>query len=615
MRGVSKRADSSEEHIGHFVRTCSSKEEVDVEFVQFFRQLVDGHEPELSSICELDTSQRLEFVKLLFQYGFYDQVIRIAENIELNEQERLFVVDVFEDRALMELGYLSECVGVNCFLYGALDRLANEDQCTIADFEDVGEDSLLAELKSMDFNTDLERFSKLYHYLFSKKEFRTDPFFALRKPAPLILKNHLHYLYEGAKLSGDFRPYVQACTAKNSDISDKLFRNELARVGSEFFESLSVASLQKLVRLFGLDYTLAGMRSVQFPQNLLVVQLFKAAAELRRSRRVTNFSQVSSSSPNPKNTALCISGQLRGAGECLPYWFEAYTKRGYSTFLTTWEEVGYPSGAEAGRLSRMLPDSLGPHFSNLSVEEFQVRYPTAFGLLQPQQSSREELGRILSSIGLDDESLSIRYLDECEIEERAKRCRGEVSRTHLNQIKMFFNMHSVRVLLEEHEREKGEAYEWVIWARPDFSVSKLELDEFKVEDHVYTSHVSDEGRMLDYCMIMRRDDLSVFSECYSNLMSSVPSPVFGYNHGPRLITDVFLSHGLSAMDIPTARINSDGLKAWRPKASAVYLALRKDIANLDRESQIESDLLDVLRVLESPQKASDCIGSTEVAQS
>lgn len=512
------------------------------------------------------TSNREEKLLLqkMFIFGLYEEVIELVSKAPLSKSNLTFVKSVLIDRDMHRCHsiYLiwKRCGIAEKFKSFGLTDLSFDISPCGDDYELIFE-----ELESTDFNTEPSKFIDFYLKAFQINSLRVNDFFKKRYPIPFVIKNFPYFLIKIGEASDDYSLYKKYINELNDDISDLIFKKRFYNEKSSMFDSLTVAELHKLIRLIPLSEVVDFFRKNESRHKNLIIELFRSNFELLKARQTRTYS--TSRNLTSDNTAICLSGQLRGAAECLPYWLE-HSSRGFSTFISTWEQVGYPRGAEAGRLNRMLPEEVGSYFTGWSVEEFERIFPQTFEVLKPVGTSRGLVDSLLDN--KEHNNLVIKYNKEATIEEEISRNRGMVNTIHKNQIKMFYNMFVLNQMLEEYELENNLRFENVIWARPDFCVKGLSLDNYYLDDFVYTSRISDEGRMLDYLMVFKRDSLRFLGECYMNLMSSPPSRVFGYNHGPRLITDMFLANGYSALEITQDKAKFIGLKGWSPNMDSFY---------------------------------------------
>jgi len=562
----------------------ANEQDLELLFYAMLKKNINENNSFLLDLVKIPKSFHFKLVKLFLEFGLYEQLIKTATSFELEHRCIKLISDTFKERLVFDLTYIRESLEdlkSNIFYTHIEDNLLFKDHAIQNESSQYEIDDLFIELTKIDFNQDLSNFSNLYNKVFSNKKYRSNDFFKARKPVPFILKNYPHYIYKICELEDDFSLYEKIFHEKNSFLSDIMFIETILSSSSEFYDSLSVASVHKLVRIFGIDYTVDKFRKTHRKNRNLIIDLFISQLEIKRSRQKTGYIQTNSTaSITSENTAICISGQLRGGTQCLPFWLKNFSSKGYKTFISTWDKVGYPTGAEANRLLRMTPKKLHSFFCNLSVDEFIGKYKKSFEVIQPSHNSKYEINNLIRDNTNSESFIEVLYNDEEKIEELASKMRGSIPRVHLNQIKMFYNMKTVVEQLNVFEEKQNTRFEWIIWARPDFKIEKLDLTDLDLFNYVYSSRISDEGRMLDYCLVMKRSEIEAFVECFHNLISPTASPIFGYNHGPRLITDAFLIRGYSAQEIPKSKISSDGLKAWIPSDRAFYLALLEDLNEL-----------------------------------
>jgi len=523
------------------------------------RNIESKNVPILSS-----NSEEKLLLQKMFRFGLYEEIIEFAANISLSKSNLTFIKNVFVDREMNKFFSIYEAWKKN-----NLTKKFEKHGLADLSFEIVGSEdewvSSFNEIKNIDFNTDPTLFVEHYLKAFQVSKLRSSGFFKKRYPIPFVIKNFSYFLMKIGESSGNYSLYKKYVNELNDEIADLIFERRFYNEKSSIFDSLTVAELHKLIKLVPLHEVTKFFRENESRHKNLIIELFRSNFELLKARKSKTYNDERNLTAD--NTAICLSGQLRGASECLPYWIELSSK-GFSTFISTWEQVGFPRGAEAGRLTRMLPEEIGSFFAGWSVEEFERKFPNSFEILKPKGTSAELIEGLIDKEKLN--KLVVKYNSEVLLEKEIHERRGAVNTIHKNQIKMFYNMFVLNQLLEKHELENNVRFENVIWARPDFCVKDLSLDTYYLDDFVYTSRISDEGRMLDYLMIFRRESLRFLGECYLNLINAEPSKVFGYNHGPRLITDMFLANGFSSLEIMPDRAKFDGLKGWCPNWDSFY---------------------------------------------
>lgn len=516
-------------------------------------------------------SQEKLFLQKMFRYGLYDQIFKISEVLDFSPQGLSFISAVILDRELDRLSSVEKAYKSSGFEEKLKDKGLEAIRFSIPSYDFTYEEGM-KKLENIDFNEKYSEFINLYSYCFQNEDLRAKDFFQKRYPVPFVIKNFSYFLLKSGDSLGSLSLYFKYANELNDDVADLIFKNRLENSKSNIFDDLSVAELHKLVRLYNVKEVTNFLRKSNHRHNNLVVELFKANFELRTARE--KLSSPQDLIEKPDNTAICLSGQLRGAAECFPFWSHFLGGK-HQVFLSTWDDIGFPRGAEAGRLGRMLPPLISNYFSNWSVEEFEKNFPYSFEKLKPKGNAEKLINYLIHELNL--ENLHSVINDERDFDALINRARGEVSGVHRNQIKMFYNMYKLEKMVYDFEVKNNTRFENIVWARPDFMVTNLNLSGLDLENFVYTSRISDEGRMLDYLMIFKRDSLKYLAECYLNLISPIPSRVFGYNHGPRLITDMFLAYGYSALELDDSKLLSSGLQAWRPNHEEFFTSFYEEL--------------------------------------
>lgn len=522
-----------------------------------------------------DFSREKYLIQKFFRFGLYEDLLYLSNSINFSARALSFICSVIYDRELHRLTDMK-----NAYFKSNFNETLRFSGLEQLEFNILPKENLSKEqfhvLEELDFNKNYVDFVIKYCFFFNIEGLRNRSFFRKRYPVPFVIKNFSYFLFKISLIENDSQIYLKYVNEMNDAVSDKIFIDRFRKGDGSLYSDLSVAELHKLIRIASTNDVFKFFAKSSSRHKNLIIELFRSNYSLRKARDIGHKPKISS--VNSENTAICFSGQMRGAKECLPFWSDP-TYQNYKSFLSTWDDIGFPRGAEAGRLARMLPPYISSYFSSWSVEDFEKAFPVSFSYLTPKVTSKSLLDDLLSKYNFN--NLSYVINDEVKCERYIEEVRGVVDTVHKNQIKMFYNMHMLNAQVSEFELENKMRFENIIWCRPDFKVNSLSLENLNLTDFVYTSRVSDEGRMLDYLMIFERHLLKLYSECYLNLISPNPSKVFGYNHGPRLITDVFLANGYSAMEISNSNLSNEGLKAWTPDYDNFFHSMLEELSFSD----------------------------------
>ncbi|NMP14985.1 hypothetical protein [Thalassotalea sp. Y01] len=564
-----------------------------------FSLYISGEISEISISKDLNEDIARKVIYSLFQLGLYDEIFKLHE-IYKNQSLRKYVYSVAVDRNLYKFDRLyAKIIELKAFFKDStvdFENLRNEYLVQTKEFvKNTNVEDLYVQLQTADFNKDLSKYINKYIYLSQQGAAlpNSQSFFSQRKPLPVLIQNHKWFIVQ----ANEYKPstaYIDSVSDMSSLIGDILFLSLFESNPKELYSKISVAKLHKAIRIFGLKNVLSVWRRDYSACVSLPIELAKRNYELTahnihiREGLPSNLSGIE----QQNKYAVCISGQLRGAEKCLPFWRKHCEENKVPLFLSTWEAVGYPTGSEAGRLGRMLPPRLRNKVKGISDDEFNSVFPSTFNSMIPTYNSQDLIDKVFSGVE-GSFSLNVNVESEEYIETLVEKQRGAVQRVHLNQIKMFYQMYQVLEMLEKYESLQRSGITHIIWARPDYQVSHIgqELIHQHSSDTVSTSNISDEGRMLDYLMVIPIEHISVLKECYLNLISSKPSPVFGYNHGPRLITDMFLSKGVIINAINNSQLTAHGLQAWSIDEHSFVSNFKKEVREINPVPPIFQDLL------------------------
>jgi hypothetical protein len=186
-----------------------------------------------------------------------------------------------------------------------------------------------------------------------------------------------------------------------------------------------------------------------------------------------------SRSKNPKGKlriALCISGQLRGAADCLPKWLNYFNSIAtVDSFLATWDKNPNP---------RIQRSTMGRIFKPDTLERLK---------------NTERLDDILSSINTlftQESIIDLTYLEqfnltgskiiaEADFEETIVGTFGNVNKYVSNQLKMFFMIEQAFKLIPNPDK-----YDLIIRLRPDLNfVEVTETDLYTAAESFRSCHV------------------------------------------------------------------------------------------------------------------------------
>ena len=182
-----------------------------------------------------------------------------------------------------------------------------------------------------------------------------------------------------------------------------------------------------------------------------------------------------------KKVAVCISGMARNHAHCFKIIKQnLIDPLEADLFVHTWDvEQLWPGFAGSVNMARCLGGGRAAHLPNelKKVEGFKKMFPRTGELLSKPTSTlfdAETFERIYRP-----QKLVVEKNDEFgqdfpfDVEKLA-------GRGNLNQAKMFYKLHAVHTLMEQHEKETGIQYDYVVRTRPDILFTKtVDISSFE----------------------------------------------------------------------------------------------------------------------------------------
>lgn len=250
--------------------------------------------------------------------------------------------------------------------------------------------------------------------------------------------------------------------------------------------------------------------------------------------------------PTPKNgkVAIFLSGQFRGAEKCLNFWLQFARENKCPIYISTWENVGLPSGEHGNKLQRLLPDSISSIFNGVSDKEFFKNNPE-FSSLIPTGKAEDIIKKIIA----DNKDLEINYKVHSEDNYNLL---NKTNKT--NQAKMFYN-------IEECFGLCNNVYDFenIIWARVDLDVGFYNYSYIN-DNTVLTSFTGDGQQCGDFIVQLNSAYASFFSHIYSNIIKRSNNSYFNC-FGPGLIGKYLNYNGLILGRLGEGKFKNNGLKS------------------------------------------------------
>ncbi|MFA0178472.1 hypothetical protein AB4472_25445, partial [Vibrio lentus] len=237
--------------------------------------------------------------------------------------------------------------------------------------------------------------------------------------------------------------------------------------------------------------------------------------------------------------AICISGQLRGVNTCLPKLISQLENISPDYFVSTWDKVGYPSGAHANKLARLIPKDLRYIVNGVSDLEFYEKNPKIEEYIKTNSSSETLLCQLTENI-----DCKVQIINENEFGRENNLFNLEVRLA--NQYKMFKQISLVLELLAEFEQVNKKKYDYILWLRPDLEVKSINimaLANMLSNNEVFIKK--------DYALFLNRKDGNTLMDIEDIILQNKnKNNLFGDNVGPKLLSQKLLFDGLTTKRFP-----------------------------------------------------------------
>lgn len=294
--------------------------------------------------------------------------------------------------------------------------------------------------------------------------------------------------------------------------------------------------------------------------------------------------------------ALCISGQLRGYKICFASLRRLIIDR-YDTnvFVHTWARVGNAVGAHGARLQRMLPPEMAAEIPpQWTDEEFFARYPSSRDVLLTEMTvSRDELAAFM-------------HPARCVIEDEAA---FEASAAHLpladrlmNAYKMCFQMSACLTAAGLTDPARWDAYDLVIWMRPDIKLPRLHIDVLLREcidlDFVLSSFLPPLN-VGDFVLIGTPSNMSTLATLWDEILrGGERDPRYALQGlGPAYLCNHLFRTGRRVKQTDMFVAADTGPHGARPDMMRLLDAMTRDMGDISRRLPLEQRALDRLAEL------------------
>ncbi|MFM7230174.1 MAG: hypothetical protein ACKO2F_11135 [Cyanobacteriota bacterium] len=322
--------------------------------------------------------------------------------------------------------------------------------------------------------------------------------------------------------------------------------------------------------------------------------------------------------PDTLRTAVICSGQARGFRETLPAIIDNLVTPLKADFVVSlWSDPGFPKGAHANRLSRMLPHQYAAlNVSGLLTDTtFEHLFPDTYKSLIPGEISVfDELTKICSNhpcFAHQDghpPRFTIDVEDEQPVEVEANYRTGvQHSPGGCNQYKMFYKFARLSRLLSERESIAG-LYDRIVWIRPDFLVHYLDPRLVAHAGPFYYTSFGSPSACGDYLLIGDRSMVDIMADAYLQgdiyKQYSLRDPFhrsytgrvfFG---GPELLARKFYQHGRAYLSIRADELHHGGLRAYSISAQLFAKSLSLEFKNnirLNALGSVEASIVEQMQ--------------------
>lgn len=228
-----------------------------------------------------------------------------------------------------------------------------------------------------------------------------------------------------------------------------------------------------------------------------------------RSLRISNNLISSKSRPSRKlRIALCISGQLRGAADCLPKWIKHFDSIAtVDSFLATWDRNPNPN-IQRNTMGRVFDAETQKRLENT---ESLDKVLSTINSLFPQETRVDK--QSLAEFNLTRSSI----VSEVKFEETVAEKFENVNKYVSNQLKMFYMVEQAYKLIPNPEE-----YDLIIRLRPDLNfVEVRESDLYDAATESFSCYVlmNQVDGIDDKFALMDPKAAQVYSSIYSRFES------------------------------------------------------------------------------------------------
>ena len=466
-------------------------------------------------------------LEFLFNHGLVEEIIHLSKV----KKERAVFKNFFESKYFYSFSNLRELLPPN-------------DEITIINYSYLGNEELIELINKTDPDKYLSKYIHLYaecHARLPSDEIIS--FLSVKIRRPILNRFYFYFLKKYF-----FTEYLNHLVSIDSLIGNYILMHSYSKNEYTLTEGgiNIVHSLIKEERINGfLGYFKYSEREkdiiqrICFEKNNFLPKYLSSLSKASDKSLIIDY-------------AICISGQYRGGDECLPFWFDFADRNNLPLFITTWDNVGVPKSSHNNQLTRMLPDFLKPFFSQMTVFEFEQKFPSLFEQIlkiNPELQIKKLMKKYPNVEVIFDVYDELEFNDLSLIKGHKK-----------NQSKMFFNIKNVLDKVIDYESDKKCKFKNIIWARPDFKIKKIKFNLID-DNSIYTSFTDEGGACGDFIFQFNRSYLNCFTGIFNFFESEIPDDYYFFHYdGPKLLGRVAHFHGLKLKKFSLIDSKFEGLK-------------------------------------------------------
>lgn len=436
------------------------------------------------------------------------------------------------------------------------------------EFKYLDDENLINLFGSVNPDKDLEKYINIYSEILSRDNEVFYPIQSKQKNYPLLSFFHLDFI----RLKDEVN-YFGYALSDNSLLGNYIFKDYVLSKDKKRKVEMSNDILNKIYRLVEPKYWLATLSEFKFSD---AHSNFVSKALLNQSDFRLNIN-------NGRNLpyAICLSGQLRGANECLDFWFSFARKNNIPIFISTWRSIGTALGSHGDKGSRLIPDKYKTFFSSLSTEEIFDLFPGGKNLINNDSS------QLIKQFKSKYPSVEVETVIHDDMTYKGANLPANL----VNQGKMFFNIQYVLSMMSNYEFTRNLRFKNVIWARPDLDIKEFKPEIIK-DNKIMTSFLGSGSACGDLLIQVNRNYVSFMADLKEALTADNP---FFSGAGPKLLGNSAIFSGLYMQQFTNKSLTTSGLRSPQISESIIL----EEIGNYNGYNQSLLDLRTISEILKS----------------